>query len=192
MIPEYRLSTTAAPDDFLGARNNPLIGPILDYEDGGIGIQDPSAGLLVQVWTGRVSQNAVLLSAPNTPEFTWLTGESISEFSFTFDQNMKPTVSYIDAGIAKLNWFDLVDNVQKTTTFGAEYRHPRVALDDKHPLASGTSDVIFAYVRSGSLYFRAQRDRYAIEYFLKADVIETLRKIGMNTRGRFQFGFNNS
>jgi hypothetical protein len=64
-----------------------------------------------------------------------------------------------------------------------------VCLDDKRPLQNAVSDVILAYTRSGNLYFRAQRDRYLVEYPLATAVTGTLDKVGMNTVNRLQFEF---
>jgi hypothetical protein len=189
MIPEERLSTIPKGAAFMGARASTDIGPLLDREDGGVDLQDPSQGLLAKQWLGVCDGSDIVISASGVSPITVVTDSDITEFAFTFDQNMNVTVSYRAGGITKLNWFDIIANDQVTTTWGADYLSPRVALDDKHPLASDTSDVIFAYVRDGALYYRHQRDRYQAEKLLLADMEgRLLRKIGMNTQNRFQFG----
>lgn len=191
MIPQQRIQPLASPAAFLGARASADIGWPLDYEDGGIALQDPSAGLLYQQWTGRLLDGTTITLQGSNMESptTWLTGAGITEFSFTFDQNMKPAVAFVEGGVAKLNWFDVTVNQQVTTSFGDSVKNPRVSLDDKHRLASATSDVIFAYLRNGNLYYRQQRDRYLVEYPLATFVAGRLNKIGMNVKNRFQFGF---
>jgi len=188
MIPEERLSSTAVIAPFMGARNAPDIGPLLDRENGGVALQDPSQGLLAKEWLGTCDGSQITLSAEGVSPTVVITDTDITEFSFTFDQNMNVAVSYVAGGSTKLNWFDLTVNQQVTTVFGAGYLTPRVSLDDKHPLASDTSDVIFAYVLNDNLYYRQQRDRYQTERLLKAGLNGfLLRKIGMNTKNRFQF-----
>lgn len=187
MIPQGRLSSVTLFAPFMGARGDSGIGPILDREDGGIALNDPSEGLLYQPWLGVCDGVSITLSAPNTAPVTWITGAEISEFSFSFDQNMRPAVAYVEAGIAKLNWFDVAVNQQVTTVYDDTYRNPRMSLDDKHRLASDTSDVIFAYLRGGSLYYRQQRDRYLTEYLLASGVQGRLNRIGLNRQNRMQF-----
>ena len=67
MIPDNRLSTTNLPA--------PLLVPIqrddafTDFEKGGVGLQDPSQGLDVQLWklVYDESTGEFILSAPNYP-----------------------------------------------------------------------------------------------------------------------------
>jgi hypothetical protein len=189
MIPQERISTVPLPAAFLGARDAPDIGPLLDREDGGVALQDPSQGLLVRRWLGVCDGTDITLSTAGVEPIVVISDTDITEFSFSFDQNMNVVVGYRAAGIAKLNWFDVVANAQVTTVYGADYLSPRVALDDKHPLASDTSDVIFAYIRGDALYYRQQRDRYQQERLLAGSVPGALNKIGMNAENRFQFEF---
>lgn len=205
MIPSSRLSALANPAAFLGARNTGDIGPVppvpggivwRDREDGGIALQDASQGLLSTAWLGTTDGTAVVLEAPSVAPAVLITGVGISEISFSFDRLMNPVIAYVEGGSTKLRWFDVGVNGIVTTVYGAGYLHPRVSLDDKHPLASETSDVIFAYLRDGDLRYRQQRDRYEIERvlataaeLLAAGITQPLRKAGMSTRGHFQFAF---
>lgn len=190
MIPENRISTTVASAVFLAPRDEEDIGLLQDREIGGVALQDASQGLLVKEWLGTCDGSQIILSAQDVTPTVVVTDIGITEFSFTFDQNMNVVVAYIAGGQAKLNWFDINANAQVTTTLGTGYQWPRVSLDDKHPLASDTSDVILAYVKTGNLYYRQQRDRFETEYLLASGVSGRLRKIGMNTIGRLQFEFS--
>jgi hypothetical protein len=188
MLPDNAPSSTPVPAIFVGARAG-AISKKVDYEDGPIALQDPSAGLLYQRWKSRIFGDDVLLSAPNTEEFVILTAPGITEFSLTFDQNGRQVISYVQSGISKLFWFDSVGGGFVTTAYGPTYLNPRVTLDDKRFLGSTgyqTSDVIFAYVRDGSLYWRQQRDRFLIEYLWEANVPAGLIKIGFNRQLRLQ------
>lgn len=193
MMPDNVLSTTPVPGRFVGARAG-ATSKIIDYEDGGIAIQDPSEGLLYQRWTARLFKSDmvdsyVALSAREVPEFVWLTVPYMTEISFSFDANMQPVVAYVAEGQAFLNWFDSDDSVYKTTALAAGVITPRVSLDDKRYVASNgyrISDVILGYIRSGNLYYRQQRDRYSVERLLKENV-KPLIKIGFTPGLRLQY-----
>jgi hypothetical protein len=193
MMPGDSLSTMPAPARFSGARAGST-SKTIDYEDGGIAIQDPSRGLLYQRWRARLFNagkvnSYVDLSAREVPEFVWLTVPNMTEISFSFDANMHPVVAYVAGGLPFLNWFDSTVSAYVTTPLAADAITPRVSLDDKRELGSNgyqVSDVILAYVRGGNLYYRQQRDRYTIERLLKEGVAPLIR-IGFTRGLRFQF-----
>lgn len=193
MMPENVLSTTPVPARFSGARSG-ATSRTVDYEDGGIAIQDPSEGLLYQRWRARLFNAGkddafVMLDAREVPEFVWLTVPRMTEISFSFDANMQPTVAFVADGQAYLNWYDSATPGYITTTLAADVETPRVTLDDKRFLGSEgyqRSDVILAYTRGGNLYYRQQRDRYTIERLLKIGVTPLI-KIGFNRQLRLQF-----
>ncbi|WP_043767478.1 hypothetical protein [Algiphilus aromaticivorans] len=195
MIPEERLSTEPVQSAFLGARANANIGPLLDFEDGGVALQDPSEGLQFQVWKCyRVERNDGadhdIVAEDEAGNTTVLyTGADITELSLSFDQNMNTVLAFVEDGQAKLRWFDTQASAMVVTELDADVRTPRVSLDDKHPLGLPDSDVILAYRRSDDLYFRAQSDRYGVEYLLQEGGITDLEKVGMNIGNRFQFKF---
>ena len=190
MIPEQRLSTTPVPGTLLGARGSQPVTATHDYEDGGIALNDPSRGLQFQVWEAYLQNNNIVLQAPGYPATVIYTGTGeITEVSLSFDQNMRPTIAFVEGGQAKLRWFDSVPGEQVITVLDPDVVNPRVSLDDKHPLGVPASDVILAYRRLGGLYFRALRDRYTIEYLLEASAPAELVKIGLSDQYRLQFEF---
>lgn len=188
MLPQEVLSTEPVPAQFLFPRNVPRA-PLIDYEYGGIALQDASRGLRYQVWKGEYIDEAIVLSAPEVLAAPLLAVANVVEFGFTFDQNMNPFVCYeLANGDAKFYWFDSTVPGFVTTTLPAGSSSPRCALDDNRPLQIPVSDIILAYVREGSLYFRAQRDRYLVEYELTNEIGESrLLQVGMNAQLRFQF-----
>lgn len=185
MMPDNVLSTVPINAAFSGARALPVT-RLVDYEDGGIAIQDPSRGSLYQRWRGRLIDDEIILDAPEVEPFTVLSGPDLTELSFTFDQNMRPAVAYVQAGVAKLWWFDTVAGAQVTTTYPGAIT-PRVILDDKRFTQTSNSDVILAYVRDGALYYRQQRDRFQTEQLLDAGPHVGLVKIGFNVQLRLQY-----
>lgn len=193
MLPGDQLSTTSVVAPFIGSRGLP-ISAIVDYEDGGIAINDPSRGLLFQRWRalllnpGQVD-SYVQLDAPSVTPFTLVALPNLTEISISFDQLMRPTLAYVQNGIAYLRWYDSAAAEYVADTIGAGIITPRVSLDDKRFIASNgyqSSDVILAYIKNGDLYYRQQRDRYTIERLLKTGV-KPLVKVGFNRGLRFQF-----
>lgn len=191
MLPDGVLSTSVVRDNFLGGRSLPVRNEV-DYETGGIALNDASAGLLHQVWRARIIEKTeILLDAELVDESVIATGINITEVSLSFDRNMNVVLAYVENGVARLYWYDSVLAAMTTTTFAGVVT-PRVALDDKRNSQSAISDVIFAYLKDGDLYYRQQRDRYLVEYLLASDVDSPgLIKIGMNRQLRMQFMFRN-
>jgi hypothetical protein len=190
MMPDNVLSTTPVPARFSGARSLSVTKTI-DYEDGGIDLNDSSKGLLYQRWRARLIESDVLLSARNTSEFVLFSGDLITEISISFDQNMRPALAFIQDGIAKIWWYDSVIGGMTVTEIGAGVTTPKITMDDKRLVGSRgyqVNDIILAYVRDGNLYTRVQRDRFLIET-LQAEDVKPLKKIGFSRQLRLQFMF---
>jgi hypothetical protein len=96
------------------------------------------------------------------PEFVAFSAPGITEFSFSFDQNMRLAIAFVQDGVAKLRWFDSVPGQTVITEYPSAIT-PRVVLDDKRFTQTSASDIIFAYMRNGDLYYRQQRDRFQTE-----------------------------
>lgn len=185
MLPDNVLSTTSIPATFSGPRGLPVT-KVVDYEYGGIALNDPSQGHLYQIWRTRLIGDEVLVDALEVPEFVLYTATGLSEINLTFDQNMRPILAFVKDGRAYLRWYDSDVGAQVITALATDVITPRVTLDDKRPLQSAVSDVILGYVRGGFLRTRIQRDRFTIEY-THAAVPAGLIKIGMSSQLRLQF-----
>ena len=193
MLPEDSLSGQPVQAPFIGGRALPVKNNI-DYETGGIAIQDPSRGLEYQVWRARISNDKtqIIVDAESVQPFVLLSGFNITEVSITFDQNMQPVVAYVENEQAKMLWYDATIPANVTITLTGAIT-PRVSLDDKRDNQSLVSDVILAYIKDGNLYQRKQRERYENERLLASEINKPgLIKIGMNTKLRFQFMFRNT
>ena len=143
MIPEERLSN----DVFRGALLNPWSRKDTEsFHWGPLAVQDPSAGLNVQLWTMRAVGPALVLGAPGVPESTWFThSQNVIQASLAWDQNARPVVAFVDAGgSAFLRWFDPVPNAVVTDPL-LYATTPRVTLDDSRPLNLGNSVDIVLY-----------------------------------------------
>ncbi len=191
-LPDGVLSSRPVSSPFLGGRTQ-LVRAIEDFETGGIALQDPSRGLQYQTWRARIVKHntQIVLDAEQVPANVFITGNNLTEVSLTFDRNMRPAIAYVEDGMAKLYWYDAIQSAPVTTSYPGIIT-PRVSLDDKRPLQSAVSDVIFAYLKNNGLYYRQQRDRYQQEYLLQANINSPgLIKIGMNRQLRLQFLLRN-
>lgn len=185
MLPDASLSLTPIPGPFLPPDN---IDPpdLEDWELGGVAIGDASEGLQYQVWHGYMDGDWITLEADEVAPTPILEVPGCSSFSFTFDQNMNVAVVYTVGADAYLYWYDTASSGYEVTQL-TDAITPRVSLDDKRQTQTGTSDVILAYIRSNNLYFRAQRDRYEIEYLLASSVDAVIVQMGMSAQNRLQF-----
>lgn len=194
MIPNNVLSTTPEPAPFLPPRTGVRYSAVAGSNDvsfGGVAIGDPSQGIAYQLWTAFTDGANVWLEAPNTPAFIYLANVGAVWVALAMDQNARPFVAYADKnGNASYNWFDSTIPGFRTSTLGGTVPRVFAALDDSRPALLASSDVVLAYVRAGTLFLRAQRDRFGIEYNLGA-APATLVQIGMNHGDRFQFAFQN-
>ncbi len=199
MLPGNVLSTSLIFGDFLSPDNLPL-SPEYSYQLGGVGIQNPTLGLQYQTWLAKLyNQNLassyITLQAPNTPEFTYYSYPYISSISLAFDQNMFPFLAYTSATGAFFYWYDTTQLTYKNTPLPLGTSSVSCTFDDKRRLntESGTTDIIVAYINNLNLYFRQERDRYTIEYFLAGPLAmynPVIAKVGMCTTDRLLFQVN--
>lgn len=164
----------------------------IDWETGGIALNDPSQGLRVQLWTFKLvvdeltGDSTVSVEAPSAPKVTLFSGVDVGEIAGAFDQNMNPVVAYMESGSPKLWWWDPTASAMVHTSLPSGCYDLRVSLDDKRRFNVVKSDVILSYVRGGSAYYRYQRDRYLVEYLL-SDNIDRIVCAAMNTEWCFQW-----
>lgn len=185
MLPDGVLSTTPQPTAFISPRDAPPA-PLVDYELGGIGLSDPSQGLMAKSWRMRWEEGNFLLDALATAPAVVLTRDNVSEFSFTFDQNMKLFITFVDNTGAHYYWYDGTVGDYRIVAMASGVLTPKCSLDDKRINQLVRSDIILAYVRAGNLCYRQQRDRFGTEYVLGV-AGGYLRRVGMNNGWRFQF-----
>lgn len=165
-----------------------------DWERGGIALNDTSQGLDFQLWhytleIDKVTGNgSVYVEAPTVAKTLMFDGLNIAEIAGAFDQNMNPFVAYQQGGSAKIWWYDPTLSSMTHTTLTAGSIDLRCTLDDKRAFNVSDSDIVLSYVRGGALYFRLQRERYAIEHLLFNDgSVERLVSLAMNSQWRLQW-----
>lgn len=190
MFHENTLSTESVPAPFSYPRNIPKSAN-LDFEYGGVAIQDGSQGLRVRVWRGEYLGGSILISADGIAPITFATEADIIDIGISFDQNMNPFACWeLEDGTARFRWFDSTVPGFVTTTLPSGSYDVRCAHDDTRDIqvTGGVSDVILSYLRAGSLYFRLQRERYLTERLLSSAIGERrLIQTGLNEQLRFQW-----
>jgi hypothetical protein len=189
MLPDEVLSSQTIAAQFLFPRNIPRQA-LIDYEYGGVAINDGTRGLRVKVWKGEYIEEQIVLSATGVAPTPIITVPGLRDFQFTFDRNMNPFICYEleDGSTPRFYWFDTVPSAFITTILPSGSVTPRCAHDDNRDLQSAAADIILAYCRGGNLYFRAQRERYLEEHLLSDEAGESgLVQVGMNNVWRFQF-----
>lgn len=192
MIPGNTLSSQFIDNPYIYP-DDLKVSKIKDYEMGGRGLQDASTGLQVQVWTLEVQNGTdAVISSPNTAATKLFSLPSLTEVSLAFDQNMFPFVAYVSQGNAGYYWYDATVSAFKFSSLPTGTKTPRCCLDDKRDLATrnGTSDILLTYLNNANWFFRMQRDRYGVEYFLKdlsSMINPELIKLGMDQEFRVRF-----
>lgn len=191
MFTDNSLSSVPVPSNFIGARRE-ITQKKIDKSDGGISIRDPSRGLFYQIWTAQVESNLdletddIMVSSGNYPAFSIYQGWGITEISLAFDLSCNPIVAFVEKGVAKVRWWDSSIRDYTTTEVGEHCLDPKVCLDEPRSENGINSDVILAYLKDASLYFRMQRDLYQIEYLLDEGPFLELQKLGLGAL-RLQF-----
>jgi hypothetical protein len=186
MLPDGVLSSQPIVADFLPPRNA-VPRPLVDYELGGIALSDPSQGLMVKPWRMQWIDGQFIIDALAVAPTVVLSRAAVTEFSFTFDQNMKPFITFVDGTGAYYYWYDGTVSDYRLVALPSGVITPKCSLDDKRSHQANISDIILAYMKGRGLYYRQQRDRFGIERLLNADAGVALRRVGMNNVWRFQF-----
>lgn len=186
MLRDHVLSTTVVAQAFAPPRDIPPQ-PLIAYDWGGVALNDATKGLQVKVWRCRWVDGDFIVDAAGIPDTVLFSATQVTELDFTFDQNMQPFIAYVQNGVPKYRWYDATVTNFVVVSMASDVVTPRCALDDKRALQGSVSDIILAYVRSGSLYYREQRDRFTVEYLLKASAGSALRRVGMGLNWRFLF-----
>lgn len=187
MMPQNALSATAVQAPLVEPANS-ITTPLIDVEMGGAGLADVSAGLRDRLWTARYEAGEVIVSADGVPDTVLFNRPGIVELSLAFDQSMNPFVAFTDAGGSAYWWFDTQLGQQVISAYlPAGSVNLRCTMDDKRVSQLSNNDIILAYMRGGSLYYRQQRDRFGVEYLLEPAAGGQLVNVGMNVGNRLQF-----
>ena len=181
MIPNNAFTTTPIVSAFLPPKDEPYQ-PLSSKSRGGIALNDASLGRDYQNWVVSYDGANILVAPQDGATAFSLPVAGVLSVSLAFDNNMNVILAWMDSVGAKLYWFDNENYV--TSDFAAI--SCRVTIDDVRPWYNASSDVIFTYTNANKLYWRQQRDQYAIEYTV-GSTTGLLRKVGLNQLSRLQF-----
>lgn len=165
--------------------------PKISYELGGVGFSDPSEPFKYK-WKAYVEGKRIMAQREGLePQKVMDVEGRVNEVSLTFDQNMRPTLAYVEEGVSKLYWYDTAIQDMRVSIF--DVKNPRISLDDTRKFNIADSDIIFGYVsKDNEVKYRLQRERFSIEHDLEFDKggFEgglVLNDIGMGVDNRFVF-----
>jgi hypothetical protein len=192
-LPANVLSLEPHPDTYLFPINLPR-DLLNDWTIGGVALNDTSQGNRVQAWQLTYSDPNFTLTPQDIgpPVVLPFTAAGCTEVALAFDANMDYVLAFVQAGQAKIRWFDITQSSHVVTDLEANARSPRCDLDDSRPLQIqiGTPDVIVGYFLGDKMVHRRQRDRYNDLYELASGLAtETMHRCGMHHSNRFQFSY---
>lgn len=186
MLPDHVLSTVPVRAPYIAAQVASYYAPLVDYELGGIALNDPSGGLSLQMWSAYVDGDDIVVEDSNGVSTVVLQVPDVQKLSLAFDQNMRPAIAYSTPAGGFLYWFDTFVGHSVTTSI-PDATNLCLTLDERRLELINNSDIILAYNKGADLYYRQQRDRFFTEYLLKENDGGTLVAIGTNTQFRLQF-----
>ena len=160
----------------------------VDYEPGGIALQDTSQGLATATWVAQYTDGAVFLGIEGKDPQRVLDRAGVDMIGLAFDQAMRPMICFSENGEIWLWWYDPSVNKQSISPI-TQGQNPCITLDIHQREQAERSDVILAYQRGRALYMRQQRDRFTVEYPLSEESPGALDAIGMAKTSRLQFRF---
>lgn len=181
-------------DTTIGPYNDYGVEPYVPYEIkditiGPIGLNDTSEGLAYKFWTSYVIGNDLYIEDIDLANQTLILNEplGIVNIGLAFDQNSNDTYAYIDgSGDLKIRFFDAAIPGDVILNIGTA-QSLTFTMDMKYYPASADSDILLFYIRSGAIYYRLQRDKYATEYATPVTTgASELFDSGMRTDYRFQ------
>jgi hypothetical protein len=184
-------STPFVPGNYIN-RVKTAVDLLVGWEMGGLQLQDPTGGLLQQLWTVVCADGQnIFVTAPNQPTpILIVTDFNVTEVDLAFDQNMFPFVTYQANGLTKFYWYDPTVPGFVVSTLLTLAQSPRCTLDDKRAFDISNSDIQLLYINlvTQNLCYRIQRERYATEHVLAAATLTThLRCVNFADNLRLQW-----
>jgi hypothetical protein len=155
--------------------------PLRERVLGGTAIGNGSDGRMVKDWEISYAGGVITVNPVGGPAELTLAIAGVTSVSLGFDNNMAVAIAYMTAAGAHLYFYSTLTAGYDTYTVpGAT--SCRACVDDPRTFDEGASDVLFGYVLGDNLYYRQQRDRYAVPYLVGAAAGGIASKMGA-TRG---------
>jgi hypothetical protein len=185
-IPEDRFSTEFVDGDWIPPEDRFRATLLTDYEGGPIAVTDTSQGLNYQPWSLSYQPGGIIRLTPETTGVPYdvLTVPGCSQISFCFDQNGRPSVTYIIGANCFLYWYDSYLGSFTTDEFPGIFS-AMLSMDDKRSKQNGTNDILWWYTKltgpaEYTLYHRRQRDRFQTEFTMKVGCLPYMSRAGMH------------
>lgn len=159
---------------------------LVDFEQGGIALNDGSQGTNVKLWSGVYAGGDFVLSAAGVaPTIIWST-PGVIRFGFSFDQNMEPVIAWEDAAGAHVRFFGANHqfDIQDLET-GAT--NVCISADDNRAFNTTNRNVILGYNVGDSLNARVQFESYATPHVLDGAFPYALTACGPGTEYRYRY-----
>jgi len=183
MFPNNALSSQPVTAQFFTQwRDDPLV----DFEFGGIALQDSTAGLDQILWTCFYEDGFIKLSHDDHVQPV-LNVNNVIALSLGFDLSMRPVVAYLANEHCYLWFYDTVVSKQITADLGGDITFPQLSLDERRLVQSSNADVILSYIRNSKMYMRLQRERFQTEHEITQ--AKRLIKTGLMKNNRFGFAY---
>lgn len=161
----------------------------VSYAEGGAVLSNASIGLTGYVWKAYLSGDKVLLNREGEDAVhEVLTRDGITQLDLTFDQAMRPFITYVADELPYYYHFNAEDSTYSEVALDRSIKFPRCALDMPEAVNIPNSDIILGYTREGNLCYRIQRERFKVEHIIATDVKKTmLWRVGRLVDERFGY-----
>lgn len=191
-IPHNQFTLTPVLSAFLPPLTDPY-DPLTMRATGGVAINNGSQGREVQFWTVSYDGTNILVSDAGEVVRFVLAVADVLAVSLAFDSNMAVALGYMTVAGGHLYFYNGLHNAYETIDFPTA-TSCRVAVDKTTRFFEAQSDVVFAYVASGStVHYRYQRDRYLVEYDVDPQptitVDNPLIRLGPTLGNRLEFEY---
>lgn len=121
-----------------------------------------------------------------------LTALDVTYVDAAYDQINRLSVAYTILDVLYLYWYDTVIAAFVTSNFGS-VTQAFFFMDDVRTFSSATNSMLLFYVVDSELYYRAQVDRFGVEYHVTTLVEDTyVRYIGLTDKLRLQIAIGNT
>jgi hypothetical protein len=151
---------------------------------GGINLGDGSRGRMFKLWNVSYVDNVIRLK-PADGDIVWTRSENdVRSVSCAFDNNMSQVIAWKKDDGCYMYYRDTLTQNFITRSFPGATAC-RVCVDDSRDFYNQNSDVMFVYTLNNRVYYRRQRDRYDIEYFV-GNSKRQLQRVGPSQGLRLQ------
>jgi len=191
MIPEKAIAAGHAPVPVAPPKN----GVRYRWRDvalGGVDVQEPSLGVLHQLWTATYDAftGVVTLAAENGKSYPIHTQHGIDEIGLMFDNNANWVLGYrLTNGRGFISFYS--DSVLGRVVLPlGRCSSMMVGMDDARGISIGVTDILVTYIDAQRrIWVRGQREKYRIARDMQVVVAEgqELAGFGMGANGRIQW-----